>query len=121
MAPPSMLDTICKYLGQPDLPLGDVLACVYRSLAESYAKTIGEIERISNKKIHAIHIVGGGSKDAYLNRLTMERTGCAVYVGLTEATATGNLLSQIMYTENITLAEARKIVKATFSISEINT
>ena len=119
MAPPSMLTAIRTYLGQPDLPLGDVLACVYRSLAEAYAKTIREIEQISNKKIHAIHIVGGGSKDAYLNRLTAERTGCRVYVGLTEATATGNLLSQIMYNEHMALAEVRDIVKRTFAIREI--
>ena len=119
MAPQSMLTAIRTYLDQPDLPLGDVLACVYRSLAESYAKSIREIEQISHKKIRTIHIVGGGSKDAYLNRLTMERTGCSVYVGLTEATATGNLLSQIMYSENMTLAQARDIVKATFSIREI--
>jgi len=42
-----------------------------------------------------------------------------VRVGLTEATATGNLLSQIMYSEHMTLAEARDIVKGTFAIREI--
>ena len=119
MAPASMMEAIRTYLGEPDLPLGDLLACVYHSLAESYARSIREIEAISHKKITAIHIVGGGSKDAYLNRLTAQRTGCAVYVGLTEATATGNLLSQIMYSEQMTLTEAREIVKRTFRISEV--
>lgn len=119
MAPQSMLTAIRTYLGQPDLPLGDVLACVYRSLAESYAKSIREIEQISHKKIRTIHIVGGGSKDAYLNRLTAQHTGCTVCVGLTEATATGNLLSQIMYSEKMSLAAAREIVKETFQISEV--
>lgn len=119
MAPVSMITAIRAYLDQPELPLADVLACVYRSLAASYAATIQEIEQISGKKIHTIHIVGGGSKDAYLNRLTMERTGCTVCVGLTEATATGNLLSQVMYSEHISLAEARDIVKKTFSIRSV--
>ena len=119
MAPASMMEAIRTYLGEPDLPLGDLLACVYHSLAESYARSIREIEEISHKKITAIHIVGGGSKDAYLNRLTARYTGCAVYVGLTEATATGNLLSQIMYSEQMTLTEAREIVKRTFRISEV--
>ena len=96
-----------------------MLACVYHSLAASYERSIREIEQISGKKIGAIHIVGGGSKDAYLNRLTAKQTGCKVYVGLTEATATGNLLSQVMYSEKISLAAAREIVKETFKISEV--
>ena len=37
-----------------------------------------------------------------------------------EATATGNLLSQIMYDKKITLTEARDIIKATFDIKEAN-
>ena len=119
MAPTSMLAAIRTCLGEPDLPLGDVLACVYRSLAASYERSIREIERISGKTISAIHIVGGGSKDAYLNRLTAQYTDCKVYVGLTEATATGNLLSQIMYSEKMSLAAAREIVKETFKISEV--
>lgn len=119
MAPTSMMDAIRAYLGEPDLPLGDLLACVYHSLAASYARSIREIEEISGKQITAIHIVGGGSKDAYLNRLTAQQTRCKVYVGLTEATATGNLLSQIMYSRQMTLTEARNIVKETFQISEV--
>lgn len=119
MAPASMMEAVCTYLGEPDLPLRDLLACVYHSLAASYARSIREMETISGKKITAIHIVGGGSKDAYLNRLTAQYTGCKVYVGLTEATATGNLLSQIMYSERISFAAAREIVKETFSIREV--
>ena len=119
MAPESMLEAIRTDLGEPDLPLGDLLASVYHSLAASYARSIREIEEIGGKEITAIHIVGGGSKDAYLNRLTAQYTGCKVCVGLTEATATGNLLSQIMYSEHMTLTEAREIVKETFSIREV--
>ena len=40
-------------------------------------------------------------------------------LGLTEATATGNLLSQIMYSRHVSLTEARNIVKETFQISEV--
>ena len=119
MAPSSMLTAIRTALGRPDLPLGDVLACVYHSLAASYAAVVGEIEGICHKTVRSVHIVGGGSKDAYLNRLTAQYTGKPVYVGLTEATATGNLLSQIMYTRQQTLVQARTIVQKTFSINEV--
>lgn len=120
VAPENMIEAIRNYLGKPDLPLSDVLSSVYHSLAESYKKAVNEIEDISGKKIKAIHIVGGGSKDKYLNKLTSEYTGKKVYTGLLEATATGNILSQIMYDKKITLTEAREIIKATFNVKEVN-
>ena len=119
LAPENMIEAVRAYLGKPNLPLADVLSSVYHSLAFSYDKAIKEIESISGKEIKSIHIVGGGSKDMYLNRLTSQYTGKKVYIGLSEATATGNILSQIMYSEKITLEEARELVKKSFSITEV--
>lgn len=118
-APESMVDAIKQYLGEPELPIGDLLKSVYLSLANSYNTAVQTIEKLSNKKIENIFIVGGGSKDGYLNELTSKITGKKVTIGLSEATATGNILSQIMYSENIDLDEARKIVKKSFDIKEI--
>jgi len=119
LAPDNMIEAVRNYLGKPELPLGDVLSSVYHSLAFSYDKAIKEIEEISGKEIKSIHIVGGGSKDAYLNRLTAEYTGKKVYIGLMEATATGNLISQMMYLDNKTLSDFREVIKNTFNISEV--
>lgn len=118
LAPENMIEAVRNYLGKPDLFLSDVLSSVYHSLADSYRKAVEEIESISGKEIKAIHIVGGGSKDKYLNKLTAEYTGKKVFTGLMEATATGNLISQIMYDKNITLTEAREIIKRTFDVKE---
>ena len=118
VAPENMIEAIRNYLAKPDLPLADVLSSVYHSLADSYRKAVEEIENISGKEIKSIHIVGGGSKDKYLNKLTAEYTGKKVFTGLMEATATGNLISQIMYDKNITLTEAREIIKRTFDVKE---
>lgn len=118
VAPENMMETVRTYLGKPDLPLCDVLSSVYHSLAESYKTAVEEIEKISKKQINSIHIVGGGSRDKYLNLLTSQYTGKKVYTGLTEATATGNILSQIMSDKNIDLTEARKIIRTTFEIKE---
>ena len=82
-------------------------------------KTLEEIENISKKEIREIHIVGGGSRDMYLNRLTGEITGKKIFIGLSEGTATGNIISQIMYHKKLTLAEGRKIIKDTFEITEV--
>ena len=119
LAPENMIEAVRGYLGKPELPLADVLACVYNSLAASYDKAIKEVESISNKEIKSIHIVGGGSKDTYLNKLTSQKTGKKVYIGLMEATATGNLISQIMYKENKTLTQMRELIINTFNISEV--
>ena len=118
-APESMIEAIRAKLGEPELPIGDVLNCVYHSLATLYSNTADEIEQIVGKKINQIHIVGGGGADKYLNRLTSKISGRAVFTGLKEATAVGNLIGQIMYCDkSMDLAACRKLVSASFSVSQ---
>ena len=120
LAPDNMIEAIRNYLSEPNLPLADVLKSVYISLATSYKNTVEEIERVAGKKVDRIAIVGGGSKDKYLNKLTKEYTGKRVMVGPTEGTAIGNLISQLMYIDkNMDLSKAREIVVNTFSITEV--
>lgn len=120
LAPENMLETIRDYFGDPCMPIGDVLKSVYISLADSYKNTIEEIETVVGKNIDCIAIVGGGSKDTYLNKLTRECTGKRVMVGLTEGTAVGNLIAQFMFVdETLTIQKAREIIKNTFSIKEV--
>lgn len=120
LAPESMINAVRTYLGKPDLPLGDVLSSIYHSLAQSYDMTVREIENISGKKVKHISIVGGGSRDRYLNRLTREYTGKTVSAGPVECTATGNIISQLMYLdENLSLGDARALVKHSFNIEEV--
>lgn len=120
LAPDNMIEAIRNYLGEPELPLADVLKSVYISLATGYKNTVEEIERVAGKKVDRIAIVGGGSKDKYLNQLTKEYTGKRVMVGPTEGTAIGNLISQLMYIDKgMDLSKAREIVVNTFSITEV--
>ena len=117
--PASMIGAVRDWLGEPDLPLGDVLSSIYHSLASSYREAMAELEAVTGEKIENICIVGGGSRDAYLNRLTAIYTGKTVLSGLTEATATGNLISQLMRDRGLSLAEAREIIKNSFNITEV--
>ena len=120
LAPENMINAIRSYLKNESIPIEVVINSVYHSLAQSYKNAIDEIEKLAGKTIDNVFIVGGGSKDTYLNKLTAQYTGKKVVTGLSEATATGNLLSQIMYDKKISLAQARDIVKISFDIKEIN-
>ena len=120
LAPEKMINAIRSYLKNESIPIEVVINSVYHSLAQSYKNATDEIEKLAGKTIDNVFIVGGGSKDTYLNELTAQYTGKKVVTGLSEATATGNLLSQIMYDKKISLAQARDIVKISFDIKEIN-
>ncbi|MBQ3866755.1 MAG: rhamnulokinase [Clostridia bacterium] len=117
-APESMLAAVKAALGEKDLPTGDLLRSVYLSLAASYRKAVETVERFSGKTVKNVFIVGGGSKDAFLNELTARATGKRVLTGLEEATATGNILAQIMAKEGIDLTAARRIVRNSITIKE---
>ncbi len=120
LAPENMIKAIKNYLKDESLTVDIVINSVYHSLAMAYADAVKDIEKISNKTIDTINIVGGGSKDAYLNRLTAEYTGKKVLAGPVEATATGNLISQMLYSKEVaSLEEARELVKKSFDIKEV--
>ena len=117
VAPKNMIEAIGKLIGSDDL--GFILNSAYHSLAKSYDEAVKEIENVTGKQFNTIHIVGGGCQDEYLNALTRDYTGKDVTAGPIEATATGNIISQIMRDKKISLATARKIVKKSFDIKEI--
>lgn len=117
VAPKNMIDAIGKLIGSDDLGL--ILNSAYHSLAKSYNEAVTEIEAVTGKRFNAIHIVGGGCQDKYLNALTRDYTGKSVTAGPIEATATGNIVSQIMRDKKISLATARELIKNSFDIKEI--
>lgn len=118
VAPENMIEAIRKYFGDDTMTVSEVLASVYHSLAKSYKNAVEEIEALTNREIFAIHIIGGGCQDKYLNELTAEYTGKPVTAGPIEATAMGNLLAQLLYDGVCSdLTEARKLILNSFSIN----
>lgn len=75
--------------------IGDYFRCAYRSLAVSYRDALYELERNTGRTYEKLYIVGGGAKNAFLNRLTEEATGKKVVALPIEATALGNLKIQM--------------------------
>ncbi len=115
VAPDNMLEAIREYFGDEKMTVSEILASVYHSLAKSYKEALEEIESLTGITVNAIHIVGGGCQDKYLNKLTAEYTGKPVTAGPVEETAVGNLISQLLYSDDCAdLAEARRLVLKSF-------
>ncbi|OON85392.1 rhamnulokinase [Oribacterium sp. C9] len=116
LAPLSMIEEVrsaCRETGQqvPESPW-EIARVIYRSLARCYKYAVEELESISGKKYNAIHILGGGSKAAWLNELTAEETGLEVIAGPSEATALGNIGAQMIHEGSFSsLKDFRKAVE----------
>lgn len=124
LAPRSMTEAVkqeCVRNGYPEPDsTGDVLQCIYISLARSYAQSVRELDVLTGRRHTCIHIIGGGSQDVYLNKLTAKATGLPVYAGPTEGTALGNIVSQMIAAGELFGAEdARKHIRRSFEILEI--
>jgi rhamnulokinase len=114
--PPDMPRAIQEYCRETKQRLpktdGELVRCCYESLALKYRETIGALEELTGKKIKVIHIVGGGSQNWLLNQFTADACGRAVIAGPVEATALGNLLTQVRASGELdSLAEMRKVVR----------
>ncbi len=75
-------------------------ALIMHSLARRYAETLMRIQQHTGKEIHRIYIVGGGSQNTFLNRLTAEATGFAVHRGSPESSTIGNFAVQLATLES---------------------
>ena len=95
LAPKSMKTAFDAATGGRLKTLGDYFRCAYRSLAVSYREALAELERNTGRTYEKLYIVGGGAKNAFLNRLTEETTGKQVIALPIEATALGNLKIQM--------------------------
>ena len=75
LAPESMKAAFDAALAMQPQSVGDYFRCAYRSLALSYMNAIQELQHNTGKHYDSIYIVGGGAKNAFLNRLTEEASG----------------------------------------------
>lgn len=113
--PPSMSDAIAEQLvesGQ-QVPVDPVTTAkvILDSLALRYASVLKTIELLTGRKLSGVHIVGGGSRNDYLNQMTANAANLNVATGPVEATVTGNMLIQAIAAKRFTaLSDARQHV-----------
>lgn len=98
-SPVNMADTIVSYCRESGQQVpqtqGEFVKCVLLSLAERYKKGIEGLNRLLPRPVTKLQIIGGGSQNRYLNRLTAQATGLQVAAGPVEATAIGNICAQM--------------------------
>ena len=81
----------------PDLPGSEPVFAhvIFASLASRYATVLRNLEALTGRKFRRITTLGGGSRNALLNRLTEESTGLPVFPGEVEGSTLGNFAVQL--------------------------
>jgi sugar (pentulose or hexulose) kinase len=116
----SAIVDFCRRTGQePPADRGTMLRAVYESLALKYRMVAEQISAVSGKPNKVIHIVGGGSRNTFLNQMTANACGLPVVAGPEEATAVGNAMVQGIALEVIRkLPDAQAMIRSAFPIRE---
>ena len=96
--PQSMIKAIgdyCRSHGEAvPTTRAEICRCIFDSLALRYRQVFGWLKDFADFDIDTLHIIGGGSLNAYLNQFTANSCGVTVLAGPQEATAIGNIMMQ---------------------------
>ena len=114
--PASMQQAIIDYCATHQLQVpqtkAEIVRCVLQSLAAKYAEATAHLNEMLPQPIKCMHIIGGGSQNKLLNRLTSEALGVPVIAGPIEATGMGNILTQALAKGEIKdIDELRAVVR----------
>ena len=109
---PQRVKDYCKKTNQyVPQTVGEIMRCIYESLALKYRLTFDGIMECTGKIYDRIHVMGGGTKDKLLLQMTAQSCNVDVYGGPIEATALGNIAIQFMSSGVIEdIKQARKII-----------
>lgn len=106
------IDDYCRATNQP-VPAthGEYIRSIFESLARKYARTLDVFRGLSAYPIERLHVIGGGSRNAFLNQLTADACGVPVIAGPAEATALGNIMIQAITSGAVkNISEIRKVI-----------
>ncbi len=109
---PARITEYCRRTGQsvPENE-GQTVRCIYESLALRYRAVLEGIEKCTGKKYDSLNVVGGGTKDTLLCKMTADACNITVYAGPIEATVMGNVAVQLISGGDIAdVVEARRII-----------
>lgn len=92
---PHRIAQACEATGQPaPRTPAETTRCILDSLALAHRRAIEDAQRLADRTVDVVHIVGGGARNALLCQLTADACGLPVVAGPAEAAALGNVLVQ---------------------------
>jgi rhamnulokinase len=80
-------------MAPPETP-AEVARCILQSLALTYRRTVNLCEQLTGRSVTEVHMIGGGSLNPLLRRLTADACGRPLRFGPVEATSLGSLAAQ---------------------------
>jgi len=85
----------------PDVPgnEGIFARVIFASLAARYANVLADLARLTGRTFHQVTMLGGGSRNALLKRMTEESIGLPVTLGEAEGSTLGNFVIQLAAAE----------------------
>ncbi len=110
----------CRQTGQSEpKTVGEIVRCVYQSLAMKYRYALEQIEHCTSKRFIRLALIGGGTKDGLLCQMTADSINRPVHAGPIEATALGNIILQLIALGEIKdIEEGRSIIARTEKIKQ---
>ncbi len=113
--PDDMVAAVHEWLRSTDQPApakpGALARLLLESLALRCADVLQTLRELTGAPLVAIRVIGGGSRNDFLNQAIADVTGLPVVAGPVEATALGNLLVQAIASGRFgDLADARAYV-----------
>ena len=109
---PQRVQDYCAQTGQyVPQTVGEIMRCIYESLAMKYRQTLEKISDCTGKTYTVLHVIGGGTKDTLLCQMTANACDLPVKAGPIEATVLGNIAVQLIARGAIRdIGEARRIL-----------
>ncbi|WP_165498090.1 rhamnulokinase [Siculibacillus lacustris] len=123
LSPPSMtaaVEAACAETGEPRPEgLGALARCVFESLALSYAEVKRALEDLRGRPFARLRIVGGGSRNRFLDQLAADACDLPVSAGPVETSALGNVCVQMIALGALRdVDEARTLVRRSFAVED---
>ncbi|MGB8846252.1 MAG: FGGY-family carbohydrate kinase, partial [Terracidiphilus sp.] len=74
---------------------------IFESLALRYASALANLEKMLERKLDRIHMIGGATRNKLLIELTEKQTGLKVEIGETESSTVGSMAIQLAASEAV--------------------
>ena len=114
----AMIARICEENGlTPPASDAEYIRCIFESLVRRYVVVLNMLTEMISFPVEKLHIIGGGSQNELINRMTANALGIPVIAGPSEATAIGNCMMQAKAAGLVKDRwEIRKIVAKAFNV-----